>query len=91
MAEAAITPISISTQTLTWAQINNNAEGDLTVTVTGAAVGRIPVVTFRSKFDAGVFVKQPARCTAKDTVVITLRNTSGSANTPTSVADIVIL
>jgi hypothetical protein len=91
MAETAITPIYIGSPTVTFSEIANGAEGDVTITVPGAAVGRLVLVSFRSKFAAGVWVKQPARCTAKDTVVVTLRNGSGSANTPSSnIADIVV-
>ena len=90
MAEAAITPIWIGTKTVTWSEINNSAEGDATITVPGAKVGRVVLLNFRSKFDAGVFIKQPAYCSAANTVTVTARNTSGSANTPTAEADIIL-
>jgi len=90
MAEASITPIYIGTQTITWASINNNAEGDITVTVPGAKVGRVVIVNFRSKFDAGVTIKQPAYCSAANTITITARNASGSSNAPSASADIIL-
>lgn len=87
----AITPIFSGQRTVTFSQINNNSEVDFTITVPGAAVGRVAMVVFRDKFAAGVWVKQESRCTANNTITVTLRNESGSANTPSAnVADIIV-
>lgn len=53
---------------------NSAADSTTNVTVTGAQIGMIPVVSFVNALDAGVVVKQPPIVTALNQISIYLFN-----------------
>ena len=69
--------VELGTFSLNPASINANSEGTTTVTVTGAKVGDIIIVSAPSALDAGL-VPKGATVTATDTVSVVLANVTGS-------------
>lgn len=63
---------------------NSAPETTTNVTVTGARIGMIPIVSFVNALDTGVTVKQPAIVNAANQVAIYLFNELTTKVTPTA-------
>ena len=78
----AIDKIITNTATLNYASIASNATATLTITVTGAVVGDMVIITPPSTLEDGLIYC--GGVTVADTVCIRVHNTSGGAIDPAS-------